>query len=252
MNILIAGGSWACGEWLRLDIRGNDPALAGLNGVSHKGLEQYLIDNGHNVYNISTPGASNTFIKSAIINHLKSLSLKNNKNPDKIIVFQSSYIRDYQFRFDEDWTNVTEANTLAHVWLARFYSALSEISKLYDVPIYLIGGCSDIMWLDQFEDIYPGLHIACQSMVNLIVNKDHRVRDPVLAWYINDELSFVEELKKTLSADKLEDLFNLFDVGIERQNLLDLHPEYFFPDGVHPNRVGHKILYDFLKDKQIV
>ena len=96
MKIVIAGDSWGCGEWLRGDLRKNVAT-----DIVHGGLAQYLTEDGHTVVNLSQGGASNTFIDSAISKHLESESLRDRENPDKIIVFQTTYTRDYRFRFDE-------------------------------------------------------------------------------------------------------------------------------------------------------
>ena len=116
----------------------------------------------------------------------------------------------------------------------------------------VVGALGDAIWLDKMSEHYPGVSVPCQSMVNLIVTGNHRVDQPVFSWYTKNDLPFVDELKKTLPSDRLKDLFDQFDRSMERQNVLTLHPEYFFPDGVHPNRVGHKVLYNFLKEAQIV
>jgi lysophospholipase L1-like esterase len=247
MQIVIAGDSWGCGEWIRGDLR---PGAATV--IAHGGLAEYLSENGHTVHNLSKGGASNTFIHSAISKHLESQSLKSQELPDKIIVFQTTHTRDYKFRFDEDWTKVTEVNSLSDIWLSRFYSSLSNIASLYNIPVYLIGGLADTLWLDKMAEHYPGVTVACQSMVNLILTGNHRIDPPVFAWWTKETLPLVAELKQTLPSDQMPALFDQFDLGIERQNLLLLHPEYFFPDGTHPNRLGHKILYDLLKNSQIV
>ena len=52
MKILIAGDSWAMGEWPKKQE----------DGIQHKGLEQYLLDDGHDVVNISQAGDTPTVI----------------------------------------------------------------------------------------------------------------------------------------------------------------------------------------------
>ena len=48
--IVIIGDSWGCGEWLFKD---------GRYGVVHPGLEQYLVDAGHPVTNLSGSNKQN-------------------------------------------------------------------------------------------------------------------------------------------------------------------------------------------------
>jgi lysophospholipase L1-like esterase len=99
---------------------------------------------------------------------------------------------------------------------------------------------------------YPGVFVACQSMVNLLVNNESRVTDPVYSWYTKDSIDMIEEMRKILPADKFSDLMDQIDLGVNRQNMLSMYPEYFFPDGVHPNREGHNKLWQYLKEQDIV
>ena len=69
MKILIAGDSWAMGEW--------NPEWQGPeNQILHKGLEQYLLDDNYDVTNISgvtvLTGAGNRFSKQRLLTDLSS------------------------------------------------------------------------------------------------------------------------------------------------------------------------------------
>jgi hypothetical protein len=240
MNILIGGCSWGVGEWQRGDLTNKS------NNVLHGGLAQYIKEADHQVVNLSHAGANNTFIFTALRNYLAAESLKNNNYPDFILVFQTEYCRDYGFRFEEDYKELSQVNDLAYIWLARFYSSLSGLAQKYKTKIYIIGGCGDTVWLDNMSQQYPGVEILCQSLVNLLTNDNHRVDEPVYSWYTNTCQALAAELKMILPNDKLDDLIDKIDLGVQRQSLLRLHPEYFWPDGTHPNRMGHKKLYDML------
>jgi hypothetical protein len=250
MKFLIAGDSWGVGEWLRGDKR--NPTSGNFMNTSHGGLAQYMAEDGHTVQNISQGSVGNTFISASINKHLQVQSIKNKQYPDRIIVFQTTYTRDYKFRFEEDWSKLTEANSLAHIWMARFYTHLSDLAQQYSVPVYLVGGLSDTVWLDRMQLHYPGVFVACQSMVNLLVNDESRVTDPVYSWYTADSINMIEEMRKILPADKFSDLMDQIDLGVNRQNMLSMYPEYFFPDGAHPNREGHNKLWQYLKEQDIV
>jgi hypothetical protein len=82
-NILIAGDSWGCGEWPHRS--------AGLpNGVVlHKGLEQYFLDLGFPVTNLSVAGYSNKQSIDALIN------CTNLDQFDKIYWIQTDPLREY-------------------------------------------------------------------------------------------------------------------------------------------------------------
>lgn len=255
MKFLIAGDSWGVGEWLRGDkqiVTSGDIMHAQNLLTSHGGLAQYIAEDGHAVQNISQGNASNTFISASIAKHLEAQSIKNKQYPDRIIVFQTTYTRDYKFRFEEDWSKLTEAQSLAHIWLARFYHRLSDLAQQYSVPVYLVGGLGDTVWVDNMQLHYPGVSVACQSMVNLLANNESRVTTPVYSWYTKDCIDMIEEMRKILPADKFLDLMDQIDLGVNRQNMLSIYPEYFFPDGVHPNREGHRKLWQYLKEQDIV
>lgn len=236
MKFLINGDSWGCGEWNRGDLPGP--------GVIHTGLEQYIKDCGHHVWNISVGGSSNYQIANRLdlwlIRHPEEIV-------DYILIFQTDPVRDSSMLFDEDFDRITCADSLLNIWISRFYSQLSKISQKANCPIVLIGGVSDTMWLTNMEIHYPGVSVGCQSMVNLIINNTHRVDEPVVSWYGAPSVDLIKRIKKELSETEIVKLCNQIDKGMERQDLVFGSPEYFWPDGVHPNRLGHKILFDFLK-----
>jgi hypothetical protein len=82
-TILIGGDSWGCGEWAWLSKR--------KYGVSHLGLEQYLVDDGFSVVNCSEGGSSN---RNSIDRVARQLELG---NYDHIIWFQSDPLRDLKY-----------------------------------------------------------------------------------------------------------------------------------------------------------
>ena len=237
--IIIAGCSWACGEWQRGDISAKSVS----DKILHEGLTQYVREAGEIVLNLGIPGGSNY----AIANKLNSWFERNTDHQvKKIFIFQTDYARDYQMVFNEDFDNINQANTLASIMISRFYYRLIEISKKYNVKICLIGGVSDTLSPEILTSYYAPLEVVCQSMVNLLVKGNHLVEDPVLSWYPGKCLPMVETIKKKLSADQILLLLHEINKGFERENLVFSTPEYFWPDGTHPNRNGHKKLFDYL------
>jgi lysophospholipase L1-like esterase len=241
MKFILAGDSWGCGEWMRGDLLNPKKLKA------HGGFAQYLEEAGHTVVNLSIGGASNTYVSQSLEFYLSREIIKGtNDKINGIFVVQTTYTRDYRFRYDEDYNKIEHANSLADIWLARFYSRLTETAQKYQIPVFLIGGHCDTVWLDNFEEFYPGVKIVCQSMINLIINSNHRVDVPIFSWYGASDVPLVNEIKQHLNSEQLLQFLNLIDLGYQRQISLSLYPEYFFPDGVHANREGHKILFDFL------
>lgn len=240
-HILIAGDSWSCGEW------GESPTT-GKYEVIHKGLEHYIKNDNIDVTNIGLGGASN-------LDSVKSIELWLERFPgsvEKIFVFQTEYHRDFKFsRLDSnELSGITKFSDVASRYIGRFYMRLSEIAVNNNCKIYIIGGASDTIWVDDMSLYHPGCYIACQSLTNLICNNNHRISTPVFSWYDRHSAELISTLKKQLS--NTEEILEEIKKGFEREREVQTNPQYFYPDGVHPNRDGHKILYNFLKDQNIL
>lgn len=237
-KILICGDSWSLGE-LNPD---NTQIL-------HRGLEQYFIDDGHAVTNIGKGGLSNLDIANRLQLYLESYS---DSELDMVLVFQTEFTRDFkhdhmQICFGtDDWQGLRSVHELASKWVERFYMRLSAIAVKHDVPVLIVGGCSDALHFDDMSKDYPGCVLACQSMVNLLINGVAGIDDPVLSWYARSSLDTVQRLKHQLTASEIDVLLKEIDRGYERSCLLAENPQWFYPDGRHANRQGHKALYDYL------
>lgn len=243
--ILIAGDSWGCGEW------------ANINGYSiqHTGLEQYLIDDGNEVVNLSCGGASNLEAANRIETFLDIKDKLNIKKIETILVFQTEWFREldssryfyplsndeyFKFIFNNEYLNIDKC-------ISSWYRRLSNIGKKYSVKIGVIGGASDTIFLSKFEDEYPNVFIACQSLTNLLVNNNPYIDCPVFG--INTELF---QQRQTTNIDIMSNIINDIDKSDQRVDTWKKFPEYFWPDGAHPNRLGHKILFNFLKDTNVI
>jgi hypothetical protein len=238
--IIVTGDSWACGEW--------DDHI-----VKHYGLVQYLRDYGKSTISLGVGGSSNyqaflrleQFLNSGINDYLV-------EQIELILFFQTDWSRDYQNRFSyENDTNCPiqyrfkNYNTdLAQITISQWQYCLVNLANKFKIKIGLIGGCSDTMWLDQFEKEYPGLFIACQSMTNLCINKDHRVSDPVQGFYHQDLISVIKPYINNLEI--MDFLSKEIEKSESRLELWKKNPNLFWPDGTHGNRLAHKLLFDHL------
>lgn len=245
--ILIAGDSWAKGEWE------TDP-VSGKQVLSHGGLARFMIEEGHHVVNLARAGGTNIDAAS----RLESFLYKPNQlstNVEKIIVFQTEWHRDFwTVWFLEDYVKFDyKYETIKHWLMSKFYFQLSDISKEHNVPVHVIGGCSDTIWLEKFESEYPGVKIACQSFVNLLKNNDHRVKDPIYSSWGPPTKTIVEIAKQKLDAHSLKNLVNDIDLGGQRaRDWAYLHAHGLFcEDRVHPNRHAFSVLYNFLKQDEV-
>lgn len=244
--ILIAGDSWGCGEWPQL--------YTGPTDILHGGVCHYLRESNRNVINISQGGNSNKdtldqlnqFFDSGIADFLCD-------RLTDILVFQTEWYRDFSpathyTDFDTYFLDTID-NTMHWKFVSRFYRGLSELAKKHNVSIKLVGGASDTIWLDQFEFEYPGVSVVCQSFVNLCVNNNHRVDQENFS-ISSKAADFLKN--RTTDTAVIKWIESLIDNTLTRQTILDSNPHFFFPDGKHANRLGHKKLFDFLIDTQAI
>jgi len=214
MNVLIAGGSWGCGELTQ---------IRGKHVVTHLGIEQYFKDAGHTVTNMSRRGGSN---KQAV-NDIKEQF----KNFEIILWFQTDPIRDLRpyrdvsFSFDKIIAQQKEL-------INNTYYELNNIGK----TIYCIGSSTelDIELIEQYNKLIP----LIRSITALLAPTYNHPKVWLSEWinYLTKKNISYNDLDKYVSEKKLQDdLYNYKDL--------------FWPDGVHPNRYGHKILFDYITAK---
>jgi hypothetical protein len=238
-HILIAGDSWGRGEW-NLEC----------TTVLHSGLQHYLENDGYTVTNISKGGNSNLDTVDRLSHYLDHYSTQ---LPDLTLVFQTEYTRDFKHHAMQqdfgsaDFSHIKTIDDLIGCWIERFYMRLSELSVRCQVPIFIIGGCSDTMAFDNMNLDYPGCTIACQSMVNLIIEGCASISSPVFSWYNSDTEALVTKVRTVIDTKNADEILKEIDKGYERCCLLKENPEYFYPDGKHPNKLAHRILYDYLQ-----
>lgn len=237
--ILICGDSWSCGEWDN-------------GAITHCGLAGYISqETSHQVVNLSIPGASN-------LNTIKTVQTFLKLNPsikiDQIIVFQTDYIRDTKYidlvhlanQLQDGYTQFRARR------ISDFYYSLSSIAKKYNIPVYIIGGLSDTVWVSHFSQIYQGVTVACQSFTNLLINNCDRISVPVQSMYENIYENVIDKIKNQSNLKEVTELINNIDLGLQRSKLFHHHTQWFYPDGGHPNRTGHQTLFEFLCKNKIL
>lgn len=236
--VVMAGDSWAAGEF--------QPEITA--SPLDVGVSRQLSDRNYQVRNLAFPGGSN--LQS--VDRLKHW-LDSNQHEQVLCVlfwitewfreiwhFEPHQIRDF---FKNDYEHIRDS------WIWHPYYRLSELSQRWNVPIYVLGGASDTIQYKDFEKDFPGVRIACQSVTNLIVNNDHTINHPVYCEFVPgfiEKHDFLNRIKKKISNTDLASLMYDMQQGQQRLELFQRHPEFFYPDGTHPNRKGHKIVVDFL------
>jgi len=234
--IIVAGCSWACGEWPRGDLSGP---------IEHEGLAQYIREAGVQAITMGIPGGGNL----AVAHKIKRWIERHPDTVEKIFVMQTEYDRDFSMVFSEDYEHIEYGNDVANRMIERFYHRLMDINRETGIPIYLMGGLGDTLDPELIHTHYSGITVACQSISNLLLNGSDRIDVPVLSWYTKNALDLIQKVRSKLPDIEIENLTNLIDLGAERESNVFACADLFWPDGYHPNRKGHKLLFDFLVER---
>jgi hypothetical protein len=228
--ILIGGGSWANGEW-----GGEDPP--------HRGLSQYMSEAGLAVENLGYHHGQNNRTIGTFTDWLKT---HQDVQVEKIFVFQTDYTCEFLEPCTWQQIKIHSVDTLQDFSLHRFYTALSDIAQKSSCTVHVIGGLADAQDPALVADRYPGVVVACQSMVNLLINNQADIKQPVFGWYTTFNLELFKYLKSVLDYDHAVKLLDKIELSIQREQDMANCREYFWPDRLHPNRQGHKKLFDYL------
>lgn len=228
----MAGDSWACGEW------DWSPEYK----ITHRGLTDYVTEHGYTVVNLSKPGGNNTEAAERVDNFLQ---VSSHLNISQIFVFQTEWTREME---GEPIAKDFEYTEIKSRILSRFYQRLSQCFHRLDVPINLIGGCSDTVWSDTFSREYPGVQILCQSLTNLAITGDHRISEPVYSVWNRRCEYLLSAFKKYGKDGDLELILHDVALGHQRADLWGRETQYFYPDGLHANSKVHKTLFELIKN----
>ena len=233
MNIAIFGDSFANGE------------TDGSFKLNHLGLTQYLMDEGHFVVNFSRQGNTMNGILKDYPYHLRQ---NEHLKFDIALVFQTEPSRETQEWIDNIKSGKSVNDVDVHM-IKKYYGELLKSQKAFGVPIYLIGGTTDTLSPEVIKEC--GLNSACQSVVNLVLTGEHLIKEPILSFVFPLPAYDILDECEGLIDDK-EYFLKIEKRGNDRYKLMLDNPEYFYPDGVHPNRKAYKILFDHLKESNII
>ena len=109
------------------------------------------------------------------------------------------------------------------------------------IKIVIVGGCAKLI----VKDYMPtNIYIIVPSINELLV-----------PGFIDEEFMDSREwtehwlkLNLNCNSDHKKEIFDVFNRAQNKFNLWTEHKELFWPDGLHANRLGHKILFDYLVD----
>jgi hypothetical protein len=213
-KILIGGDSWGLGEW---------DCKATLPEPSHPGLEQYLLDDNFDVVNVSIAGGSN-------LESVARLKIEFDQGPvDHVIWFQSDPIRDFRPYHDFNQVFVSYEKLLEES--AKMLESSYDSLNKFGVQLLCIGGCSKLHAdIKNYDNLIP----AVPSMIELLYPS-----------YTAPEV-WISDWNSCLDRSTNIDLLD----GLARSNKLQWglrHLSFFKKDPNHPDRHGHRVLYNFLR-----
>tara|TARA_B100001093_G_scaffold499343_1_gene548490 strand:+ start:1645 stop:2313 length:669 start_codon:yes stop_codon:yes gene_type:complete len=216
MKILIAGDSWAMGEWPEKQE----------DDIQHKGLEQYLIDDNHTVVNISMGGDPH----NVILENLKTIDEKFDiafvftVDPHSKMEDENFWQKDFSY---EDYYN-------RHKQAIRKF--VLGLDKLNIGPIKLLGGSSKCLQ-EYTQD--TSIEIAIPSIIELLIPG---IKQYDMCFQYHHHL--LDESINAEIVDKVYEQAKIFDSIFYKEPIM-------YPDGEHPNREGHYKIYEVLKDKYL-
>lgn len=248
-KIFVAGSSWARGEWAP-----DRPVIL------HNGIKQYFTDYGYTIIDCSQSRSYH----SRVIHLLDKKLTQHYKHGDVVIFIMADPLLDLimpelstmQVKRSMDVVDLplfTEAikqaggliNLIRHQQ-DHIYSQLDAVAKKYDVQVHCIGGTYNvnINILDKYNNLVPTII----SWIYLLVGqyKEHpRTDHPEFGISYTWSIDYIDFTKFDLEfAKQVQDEFKTIEDSTKI-----MHELIFQPDGLHPNREGHKILFDNLVKK---
>jgi hypothetical protein len=249
-KIFIGGDSWGCGEWADPIVLQSGRKMS--STVSHRGLEQYFINDNYTVFNSSKGGSSNRFSIERLAKDLQEYY-----SPGDIILWiQSDPIRDlrvhehkhgYRNNYSNNISIALKNNNnnftqLEKCLLADSYDKLSNLANAYNTTVHVIGGLRNIE--SNILSKFKNLNMLVKSWIHLLINKYGDDSDGIgtSEWTVDDFL--IDQLPVDVKLQLVDDLYKIFN---QHQSITKF--KIFSPDGEHPNRKGHEHLYNFIKEK---
>jgi len=240
-KIIIAGDSWGLGEWSGLE-------LGSGGSINHTGMAQYFTDFQYTVVNLSKGGSSN--LES--IERLKHYNISDN---DIVLFIMTDPLRDLgafklskQNNDKENLKKITEKITKALVDAQGVYPLLCKLMhNLFDElnqighPINLIGGLCNIN--TDISSQYNNLTTLIPSWINILVGQMPEYEHTINKNFVITTGSLLQHINLSEFDSRLAELI-INDLHDIEKNFLVFREDIFHPDGVHPNRHGHRIAFD--------
>lgn len=237
-----AGDSWAAGTWNYGQQQIPRP---------HEDVCQNLRYAGYSTRNLAKPGGSNLESVGRLQDYL-ACNQQEIAHIKFVLFWQTEFFREIWYNasngLHREELNLGYRFVKDH-WVYRPYHKLSKIAQRWNIPIYVIGGCSDCIWYENFEADFRGVKVICQSVTNLLLTGNHRIEEPVFCEFMPgwiDRFDFLNKVKRNSSSEDLATLLHDMELGQERLRLFKDNPKFFAPDGIHPNKLAHQTVFEYL------
>lgn len=231
-TILIIGDSWSRGEL-------TDKEDGTGSNVVHAGTEQYLLDAGHTVINLGIIGGSNN---QAMQNYLEYKD-----HADYIFWFQTDPLRDvhsnnYGNQFFELLKKFNSIKAVFDYLIADMQNEINNIAVDRNQIIHVIGGFSVLTPnINKFSNL-ENFITNVSALIDPLTNFEVYGYFPEFKWFID----IIEYCKKhNLISDYITQEY--IDIMSEHQRIFEYmanNKQYYWPDGRHTNRHGHKIIFN--------
>jgi hypothetical protein len=245
-KIFVAGSSWARGEW--------DPDNP---IVLHPGIKQYFADAGYTVVDSSQARSYHsrviTFLNNKLDEHYADNDIVFFIMADPLLDIIMSELRELNIKRSFRIKNLikfTEAIQVAGglINLIRLqqdsiYNQLDTVAKKYNTKIHCIGGTYNVNTnlLGKYTNLLP----TVPSWIYMLAGHypEHPGTDsPEFGISYTWDIDYIDLSKYTPEfAKQVQQEFELIKDSTRIMDELIFHP-----DGLHPNREGHKILFDYL------
>lgn len=245
-KIIVSGSSWARGEW-----------VFGKPVVQHSGIVQYFTDAGYDVLPVSQARSYHSRVIEYLDKKLEEHYVENSViffiMADPLLDIIMPELASLKLKRTGDVTNlpmltdkIKQAggiNNLIHQEQDSIYKQLDTVAKKYNATIHCIGGTYNLNTniLAKYTNLNPLVVSWLDLMVGHFQDYAHEnISDPEFGITYTWTINYVD--LSTYDSVFAEQVKQEFDTISKRFYILE--EDIFHPDGLHPNRHGHKILYD--------
>ena len=230
-KVFIGGDSWGCGEWVHSLVSGPH--------ISHKGLEQYFLDSGYVVVNTAKGGSSN----SKSIHRLDKMNIS---DKDVVLWIQTDPMRNVDsMQIREGFRKFNSFIKFMEFLLYEDYKNLNAIGEKNNIKIHLIGGMTNV--LENITSGFSNLNTLVQSWNHLLIGHIPEYSEWKSHLYLGIMSRHIDDFSLDLySQDEKFKLVDEIDNAIWKKWNMHHALSDVYPDGNHPTREGHKILFDYV------